>query len=72
MAESQEKDNLRSGNKDKESFPTVSSGGLGEQTAGGAIEQLGSQIGCFKLLSVLGEGGFGVSCVSMLFRQTFS
>jgi len=43
---------------EEESFPPVSSNGFADST--GSANILGSQIGPYKLLSVLGEGGFGV------------
>jgi serine/threonine protein kinase len=52
MTEEQEKDNLEPGNEDRKYFPTISRAEL--------VEELGTQIGPYKLLSILGEGGFGI------------
>lgn len=44
-------------NDTPEPFPGISSGGLSEETGS---DQLGSEIGPYKLLSILGEGGYGI------------
>jgi serine/threonine protein kinase len=52
MSKNKDKDSAKPENGDKASFPTLS--------CIGPVEELGTQIGPYKLLSVLGEGGFGI------------
>ncbi len=52
MNENEEMNRAKPEDKDKASFPTLS--------RIGSVEELGTQIGHYKLLSVLGEGGFGI------------
>ena len=51
MSEIEEKKGAKPERKDKAAFPTLSHIN--------SVEELGTQIGSYKLLSVLGEGGFG-------------
>ena len=52
MSEDKEKDSPKSENDSKADFPTLSHIG--------SVEEIGSQIGPYKLLSILGEGGMGL------------
>jgi WD40 repeat protein/serine/threonine protein kinase len=52
MSEDEEKKGDNSSSNDPADFPTLSKIG--------SVEEIGSQIGPYKLLSVLGEGGFGI------------
>ena len=52
MSKNKDKDSAKPENGDKAAFPTLSHID--------SVEELGTQIGPYKLLSVLGEGGFGM------------
>ena len=52
MSEDKEKEGDKPNREDISSLPTFSHTG--------PVLQLGTQIGCYKLLSVLGEGGCGI------------
>ena len=52
MSEHEDENTLRGGEQDQDSFPPVSHADL--------TEPIGAQIGPYRLLSVLGEGGFAI------------
>lgn len=52
MSEDEEKKSDTSSSNDQADFPTLS--------RIDPVEEIGTQIGCYKLLSVLGEGGMGL------------
>ncbi|MHC4545378.1 MAG: WD40 domain-containing protein [Planctomycetota bacterium] len=60
MREDEKSDKAQSGDGDKEFIPTISGDGPVTEPDSGSMEQVDGQIGPYKLLEVLGEGGYGI------------